>query len=39
MFALQADGLSELAFLDFLAYMPLFLGIHGSIMQNPLSGK
>ena len=39
MFALQADGLSELAFLDFLAYMPLFLDIHGSIMQNPLSGK
>lgn len=33
---LQADGLEALSFLDYLAYIPLFLDIHDTIVVNPL---
>lgn len=33
---LQADNVQQMTFLDFLAYMPLFLKIHDSILSNPL---
>ena len=32
---LQERGLEELTLLDFLAYCPLFLGMHDSIVRNP----
>jgi hypothetical protein len=32
-------NVSELTFVDYLAYMPLWIGIHGSIIQNPLHTK
>lgn len=33
---LNKEGLSSLTFLDYLAYIPLFLGIHDTIVDNPL---
>ena len=33
---LQDKGLYELNFVDYLSYLPLFLGIHGNIVANPL---
>eukprot|EP00049_Salpingoeca_infusionum_P000236 m.38269 g.38269 ORF g.38269 m.38269 type:complete len:1062 (-) comp10185_c0_seq1:689-3874(-) len=33
---LEAEGLEEMTFLDYLAYIPLFLDVHANIMTNPL---
>ena len=32
---LRSEGLAELTLVDFLAYCPLFLGMHDSIVKNP----
>ena len=34
--ALMESDLRELSFMDYLVYMPLFLGIHEQIVSNPL---
>ena len=33
---LLSEGLDSLSFLDYLAYIPLFLDIHDTIVGNPL---
>ena len=32
-------GIFELTFLDYLAYMPLWMGIHSAIITNPLDPR
>lgn len=33
---LHKEGMMSLTFLDYLAYIPLFLDIHDTIVDNPL---